>query len=252
MLSELLNLNLFHALLVFVRLGAVMMVIPGFSTSYIPMRVRLVLTVAVTLVLTPTLTPLLPAVPETPSLLVVLIALEGLYGLFLGLIGMYIMAALEFAGTSISQTSGLMNAMTMDPVTQQQAAVVVGLLSNLALVSVFIMDIHHTMLEAMVGSYRVFPPGTPVAAGDHMAYLQQTLSGAFVLGIQLAAPFIVFALVFQTALGFLARLSPQMNVFFVALPLQLALGLGLLWVSLPAIMLWFLDHLDTTMLTFAP
>lgn len=252
MLSDLLSLNLFHALLVFVRVGAVMMVIPGFSAGYIPVRVRLVLTVAVTLVVTPALTPLLPALPETPALLVVLIGLEALYGFFLGLIGLFVMTALQFAGTSISQNSGLMNAMTLDPVTEQQGAVVVGLLSNLALVSIFVMDIHHTMLEAMIGSYQVFPPGTPVAASDHMIYLQQTLSEAFFLGLQLSAPFIVFALVFQTALGFMSRLSPQMNVFFVALPLQLALGLALLWVSLPAIALWFLDHLDTAMLTFAP
>jgi flagellar biosynthetic protein FliR len=68
------------------------------------------------------------------------------------------------------------------------------------------------------------------------------LGDSFVVGIQLAAPVLVFALVFNTGLGLVNRLVPQMQVFFVGLPIQVMVGLSVLAIALPAIMLWFLRY----------
>jgi len=154
------------------------------------------------------------------------------------------MAALHFAGTAIGRDTGMMNAMVFDPVTEQQGALVIGLLSNVAIVLVFISGLHHLMIQAVVASYTLFVPGTAPVVGDHLSVFVDTLQRSFDIGLRLASPFIVFALVFQGSMGVMARLAPQFNVFFVALPLQLMLGLGLLWVALPVIMLVFLGYFE--------
>jgi len=252
MLAEFLTLNAFQLVLVFARVGTAFMLLPGFSAAYVNPRLRLLLAVMVTLVVAPVLKPLLPLMPETVGALVKLVAFEATYGLFLGLVGRVLLTAIHLAGTSIGHNSGLMNAMVFDPVTEQQGALVIGLLSNIAIVSVFVMDLHHVMIEAVVASYVLFEPGTAPLAADHMAYITNVLAQSFYIGLQLAAPFLVFAVVFQATMGLMARLSPQMNVFFVALPLQVLVGLALLWVSLPAMMLWFLGYFEDTYMAFMP
>ena len=66
----------------------------------------------------------------------------------------------------------------------------------------------------------------------------------------MAMPFIVFAIVFQSSMGLLSRLSPQLNVFFVALPIQILWGLGMLWMTVPILMMWFLRHFERTLQMF--
>lgn len=250
MLSELLNLNLFHVLLVFVRLSATFMLLPGFSAHYINTKSRLLLAVAITVLVTPMLSPLLPAIPEQMSVLVTLLVLETFYGVFLGLLTQAVMASMHLAGTSIGQNTGLMNAMVFDPITEQQGAMVVGALSNIVLVSLFVMDMHHLMIKAVVASYELLPVGTTPIAGDHLTTFLDLFATSFAIGLQMSAPFIVAGIVFQSAMGLMARLSPQMNVFFVALPLQILLGLAMLWVALPGLILIFLRHFEGTLTAF--
>lgn len=244
MLDQYLTQNAFGLVLVFLRLGAAFMVLPGFSATYIAARFRLLLAIMVTLVVYPLVLPALPPPPTAAADLIALFIIESLYGFFMGLVASLIMAALHFAGTAIGRDTGMMNAMVFDPVTEQQGALVIGLLSNVAIVLVFISGLHHLMIQAVVASYTLFVPGTAPVVGDHLSVFVDTLQRSFDIGLRLASPFIVFALVFQSSMGVMARLAPQFNVFFVALPLQLMLGLGLLWVALPVIMLVFLGYFE--------
>lgn len=250
MLSEILSLNVFHVLLVFVRLSAAFMLLPGFSAHYINVKSRLLLAVAITLVITPLLSPNLPAAPQQMSVLVMLIVLETFYGVFFGLITQAVMGAMHLAGTNIGQMTGLMNAMVFDPITEQQGAMVVGALSNVILVSLFVMDLHHLMIEALVATYSLFPVGSMPIADDHLTSFLDIFARSFAIGLQMSAPFVVAGIVFQVALGLMARLSPQMNVFFVAMPLQILLGLAMLWVALPGLILIFLHYFEGTLTAF--
>lgn len=250
MLSEFLELKAFHLFLVFSRVGAMMMTAPGLRVGYVAMHARLLLAIAVTLIMTPVLGSFLPGIPTSVGTLVQLITLEIFYGVFLGVIGQFVSASIHLAGTSIGQSSGLMNAMVFDPVTEAQGALVIGLLTTIALVSIFIMDLHHLMLQAVYHSYALFPVGQAVFVEDHVTTLLQTLAQSFFLGLSMAMPFIVFAIVFQSSMGLLSRLSPQLNVFFVVLPIQILLGLGMLWVTVPILMMWFLRHFERTLLSF--
>ncbi len=244
MLDQYLTQNAFGLVLVFVRVGAAFLVLPGFSASYVATRFRLLLAIMITLVVYPLVLPVLPPPPGSAGGLVLLIVFEAFYGAFLGLIANMVMSALHFAGTSIGRDTGMMNAMVFDPVTEQQGALVIGLISNVAVVLILVTGLHHLMIQAIVASYSLFVPGTAPIPGDHLSVFVDSLQRAFEIGLRLASPFIMFALVFQSSMGVMARLAPQFNVFFVALPLQLMLGLGLLWVALPVFMLVFLGYFE--------
>lgn len=244
MLDDFLTLNVFHFVLVFARLGSTMMFLPGFSATYVTARARLALALAITVALLPVLGPLLPPMPEAAADLVGLLVLEVTIGIFLGSLVNIITVALHLAGTVIGFTGGLMNAMVFDPISAQQGAMVIGLLSMISLVLIFTLGLHGLMLRAVVDSYSLFVPGQVPMTGDLIASLRDVMNDAFHVGLRLAAPFIIFAKVFEISMGVLVRLAPQWNIFFVALPLKLMLGLGLLMIVLPAMMLSYLSHFE--------
>lgn len=252
MLEHFLTLSTFHIALVFVRMGATFMMLPGFAASYVPVRVRLLLALTITLVVVPLVRPVLPDIPDSAAGIVALILGEAFYGIFMGLLGQAAMAALHFAGTSISRDMALMNAMAQDPVTEQQGAVVIGLLTNTAIVLMLVMDLHHLVIQAVVATYSLFIPGTMPMPADHLGLFLGTLSQAFFLGLQLASPFLVYAVITQVVLGVIARVSPQMNIFFIAMPGMIMMGLVILMIVLPSIMLWYLNFFEQTYIPFLP
>lgn len=185
--------------------------------------------------------------------LFVLLMHEVVVGLFIGLFAQVLMAALTVAGTSIGRDVGLMNAMVFDPVTESQGAVIISFLTLIALVLLFVLDIHHLIIQALVASYGMFRPGGDTfILSDVVNVLTTGLDDAFLVGLQIASPFLVFNLVFQVGMGLLSRLSPQMNVFFIALPLQILFGLSVLAVALPAMMLVFMRFFETSFTGFLP
>ena len=90
------------------------------------------------------------------------------------------------------------------------------------------------------------------AVGDVAALMTKTVSGAFRIGIQLSAPFLAFGLLFNVGLGVLSRLMPQMQVFFVALPLTILIGLVFLLLMLGTMMGFFLDYVGGVLHQLAP
>ncbi|GAA0577419.1 flagellar biosynthetic protein FliR [Caenispirillum bisanense] len=253
MLAEFLTSNVFAFMLVFARLGAMFMFLPGFSASYVTMRARIAMALVITLVITPLLSRTLPDLPPTTAALLMLVGGEVLVGLFLGIFAQFLMSALTVAGTSIGRDTGLMSAMVFDPVTESQGAMIIGFLTILALVLMFALDMHHLMIQALISSYVTFPPaGDRFIIGDVLAVLTETLDDSFLIGLQIASPFLVFNLVFQIGMGLLSRLSPQMNVFFIGLPLQIMFGLAVLAVALPGMMFVFLRYFETSLTGFLP
>ncbi len=252
MLSEFLAANAYGIVLVFARVGAAIMYMPGISASYVSSKIRLLLAISVSVVIYPVVLSYLPPMPDTVWRLVLILIAEVFYGAYMGLLAQFAFSALHFAGTAIGRDSGLMNAMVFDPVTEQQGALVIGLLSNVAVVLIFAMDLHHVMLMALYESYSLFTPGAPPDSGAHLTMAVDVMSRSAFLALRLASPFLMFAVIFQTTMGLMARISPQMNIFFIALPLQILLGLAMLWVALPAIMLWFLGFYEDVFRAFLP
>ena len=196
MLQDLLPADLFAFFLVFARVGSAMMLMPGFGEQYVMPRYRLLLAGAITLLITPIIAATLPALPASPLTLFFLLSGEIVIGVFLGTIGRVIMSGLHVAGTVMSFQSGLANALTFDPVSAQQAAMFALFLSLAGLLFVFVTDLHHVMLEAMVMSYGLILPGAMPPISDFSQVISRLVADAFLLGIQLASPFIAVGLVF--------------------------------------------------------
>lgn len=251
MLSDLLAFDVFQFLLVFARLGAAMMLMPGFGGRLLPSRFRLIMALGLAAVVVPVVGPQLPRLPDSPAALVLLLAGEITIGLFLGVVAQVLLAALSLAGTFIGFQAAMANAFTTDPVAEQQSSILPSFLANLALVLIFATDLHHLMLRAAVNSYELFVAGQPLPLGDFADMLARTVSRSFLLGMQLAGPMMVFGLVFNGGLGLMSRLMPQMQVYFVAMPMQVLVGFLLLVVTLPALMAWFLRFFEDGLLPFA-
>ena len=112
-------------------------------------------------------------------------------------------------------------------------------LTLLGLTLIFDTDLHRLFIAAMAHSYTLFPPTKDLPLNDAGQLAIQTVSKSFALGLQLAAPVVVFSIVFNIATGLIGRVMPQFQIFFVATPLSLLLGLSIFALSLGAIgMVW--------------
>ncbi len=244
--------ELFIFLLAFTRIGAAMMVLPGFAAATVSPRIRLLLSLLITAVVLPTITPSLPAMPASALGLAVLLAGEAVIGLFLGHIARLMLTTLEIAGTIVAFTSSLANAAIFNPAAAEQSSIIATFLLITAMLLIFVTDLHHLMLMAIVGSYEVFQPGAGLPVGDMADVITRLVARSFVLGVELAAPFIVVAMVFQFAMGLIARLMPQLMIFFIAIPVQIMLGFVVLSITLSAILMVWLGTFQEGLISFMP
>ena len=229
-------------LLVFARIGTMLMLLPGLGEQNISARMRLTFA----LILAATLLPLhrdayhIDATALGPVL--VMLVEEILIGAMLGVTARLTISALEVAGSVIAQQLGLGFVTAVDPTQGEQGMIVGNFLTLLGITLFFATDMHHLVIAALNDSYTLFEPGELPTTGDAAALITKMVAGAFRIGIQLSAPFIVFGLLFNIGLGILARLMPQMQVFFVGLPLSILIGLLFLLLLLGAMMSFFLDY----------
>lgn len=247
MLQQLFSNDLFSLLLVFSRIGSAVMLLPGFGENYVSPRIRLLLAASLTVVLTPAVIDSVPPQPETFLEIFLLVLSEVVIGLFYGGLTRMMVSALHVGGTIIGLQSSLGNATMFDPSSATQGSVTAALFNIIGVFLIFASDLHHLMLTALAGTYSVFPPGSPPPIGDLTGMATNFLAKSFALGMQIAAPFLVVGLVFYIGLGLLARLMPQVQVFFIAIPLQIALSFFLMIITLSAGMMWFLTNFQDSL-----
>jgi flagellar biosynthetic protein FliR len=235
----------FLYLLLFTRIGAILMLMPALGEDMIPARMRLSFALAFTLVVYPLLSPSLPALPEDVMAIVGLIFHELAVGLILGAIARLTVSATQVAGAIIAFQVGLSTAMAADPTqTGVQGAIFGSFLSFLGMVLIFATDLHHLALAATYDSYMVFPLDAPLMFDDAAQMAIRTVASAFSIGIQMSAPFIVFGLVFNLGAGILARLMPALQVFFLLMPANIFAGLALFALLLTMMMGWYLSAFE--------
>jgi flagellar biosynthetic protein FliR len=237
-------------ILIFARVGSILMLVPALGEQVIPARMRLSFALALSLVLYPLLTKYFPTLPTEIGGVVVLLFHEIAIGLILGTITRFVMMAAAVAGSVIAYQSGLSIAQSADP-TQNgiQGAIIGAFLSLLGVALIFATDLHHVVLAAIYDSYMIFPPTAPLMFDDALRMALDAAASAFVIGVQMSAPFIVFGLVFSIGLGILARLMPQLQVFFIAMPANVMVGIVLLALLLAMMMGWYLTHFEDQLAT---
>lgn len=215
----------FGFMLLLCRAGAALMSAPGWGEADLPAPVRLAFALAFTLLLLPGLAPSLPGAPAHVGTGAALVLVETAAGLLLGMAARLVALALPIAGQIAALMLGISNAIVFDPAMAGAGGVMSRLFGLVAAVLVFATDLWVLPLAAIAGSYRVLPVALAFPAGDAAHLIGEAVATGFRLSVQLAAPFILAALVFNGALGLLARLVPAMQVFFVALPVQVLGGL---------------------------
>lgn len=246
MLSTLLPQDLFTFFLIFARIGSALMILPTFGEPYVPPRFRLLLAIAITMLAAPVLGVTFPGLPDSPLTMVLLLIGEIVIGVFLGTIGIMLISILQVAGTIISFQASLSNGFVFDPAVSQQGSLPSLMLTTIGVLLIMVADLHHMMLRAVVESYSMFAPGALPPIDDMSASISQLVARAFLIGVQLTGPFIAVGLIFYLGVGLLARLMPQVQVFFIAMPLQVLLGLAALAIVLPVTLLWYLDQFRDT------
>ncbi|MDH4386404.1 MAG: flagellar biosynthetic protein FliR [Caulobacter sp.] len=231
--------QVYAAGLIFARIGAMVMLMPGVGEQSVPPRIRLSFALLMCLVLSP-LVAARVVVPATLGDMGAEVIREVLVGLTIGMILRFFLSALATAGEVVSIQTTLGFAQTTNPMLGQPNATLATFLSLIGVLLIMTTDLHHLFIGAMVNSYNLFPlerPNLPI--GDAAALAVRTLAGSFALGIQLSAPVIVFSLVFNLAAGLVGRIMPQFQIYFVSSPLAVIFGLSIFALSLGIVgMVW--------------
>ncbi len=249
-LQQLLGEQVFVWMIVFVRVGTAFSIMPTVGDAFVSTRTRLLFALAVSVVVAPVLRSQLPPVPGNPFQLVVLVVGEMTVGIFLGSIGRLLMGTLEVAGTVIALETGLSNAQIFNPAMATQGSLPGALLGWLGLLLLFITDMHHLLIMAVVDSYTTFVPGAAIPIDDMANVIGQLVSKTFLLGVQMAAPFLITGLLFALALGLLNKLAPQVQVFQLFTSIQVLLGLFMFALTLAAMMMFWLSRFEATFVEF--
>ncbi len=229
-------------MLVFARIGAMVMLMPGLGDTSIPVRIKLSIALLLTLIILPLHRSAYQVDMQSMTALLVLMVHEIIIGIVLGATARVTLSALQVTGSVIAQQMGLGFVTAVDPTQGQQGVLIGNFLTMLGVAMLFATDSHHLVIAALNDSYRIFAPGEIVPTGDVAALATRAFSAAFRIGLQLSAPFLVFGLVFNIGLGVLARLMPQMQVYFVGMPLSIFAGFLILALVIAAMMGTFLDY----------
>jgi flagellar biosynthetic protein FliR len=238
--------TILSAFAVFCRVGACLMIAPGFSNSQVPVRIRLYLAIAISLSLAPLLmADVKPLVADAgvPSLLGVLFG-ELARGLLIGFIARLLFMALQFVAVTITQLIGL-SAMPGTSMPDEQAPALANLFSITAATLMFVAGLHGQLIRGLVDSYLALPPGAGFTAQPALAEIADKGGAAFLAALRIGAPFIAYSVLVNFAIGVTSKLAPQIPVFFIATPFVLLGGLFLLMFSIHDLFSYFVAAFDS-------
>lgn len=239
-LSDLLNLAegvIGVAILAFLRIGAMIALMPGFGETSVPQRVKLALALAFTLVVTPVLAESLPADVALPGFAA--LGAEAVAGLILGVGMRLFLIALQTAAAVIAQATTLSQLFAGAAPEPQPA--IGNLLTIAGIALALAAGLHVRAAELVILSYDILPPGLAPNAGDAADWSLALISRTFSLAFSLAAPFVIAGMIYNLALGAINRAMPQLMVSMVGAPALTLGALAIMAVVAPALLLVWLE-----------
>ncbi|MEM8690482.1 MAG: flagellar biosynthetic protein FliR [Pseudomonadota bacterium] len=239
-LTELLGDQLWHGFVIFLRVAAVAAMLPGFGEQSVPVRIKLVVALAFTLIVAPAI----PSVAQDYDLntLILLTATEAIVGLLLGLGIRLLVLALQVAGAIAAQSTSLaqiLGGAAVDPLPAMGYILVVA-----AIALAVMTGLHVKAAELLILSYEIMPLGVFLSGSDVADWGIQHVSRAFALAFSLAAPFVILSVLYNLALGVINKAMPQLMVAFVGAPVITAGGLLVLFLSAPLLLSVWMATLD--------
>lgn len=251
MLTELTTLAIFHPFIIFCRVGTALAFMPGFGEAYVNTRTRLIISLAISVIIVPILEKTLPPIPPDVISLFLLVLSETFIGLFIGTLMRAIQAMIHVAGMIIAFQSSLASAILFDPTQGSQGSVIGNFMTITAITLVFATDSHHLILGGVVESYYLFEIGSLPPFSDFAELFSKTLSNGFIIAFKIASPLILIGLFIYLAGGLVGRLMPNMQVFFVIIPLQLYISFFMIMATFSAGMIWYLQFFRETISLFS-
>lgn len=218
--------------LVLGRMAGIFASIPLFGGRRVPMNIKVVVVFALTVVCFPLIKAKVPQLPADMLSLGMLMIREALVGTCLGLLSLIIFAAVEFCGQICGIQMGLSIVSEIDPSQGNQQSIIAIFQEMFATLLFLSLGVHHVFIRALVESYSVLPVGAWNMNEGLLNFLVVTIGQVFILAIKLSAPVMVTLLLTSVMLGIMARAFPQMNVFFVSMPLNIGIGFIILGLSL--------------------
>ncbi len=249
-LETFLTTGVFGFMIAFTRIGTAMMIMPGVGDSFTPANVRLYVALGLAVVLMPVMQQFMPSPLPALPVIFTLIGMEFVIGLFIGTIARVLISALDTAGMIISLMSGFANAQVFNPAMSTQGSITGAFLSVMGVVILFATNMHHLLIYGLVESYQLFPLGEVPDSGSMAELMAKAVASAFYVGFQIAMPFVIVSLLVYIAMGVLARVMPQIQVFLIALPLQIVLSLLTLALMISAGMLFWVSQFESGMMFF--
>jgi flagellar biosynthetic protein FliR len=220
-------------MLVVARLSGLFLIAPVFSSPMIPPRFKLMVLLALAATITPIVSANSPQVPDGIFPLLGSIAMETVVGFALGFTVAIVFTAVQLGASLIDTSIGFSMANIIDPLNNAQGAVLGSFYSLVATLAFLAVNGHHWLLAGFKRSYDIVPMGAMPDVEKMMTNLFSTFGSLFGMGFQIAAPVLISLLLCDVVLGIVARVVPQMNVFFVGIPLKIGVGLAAVIIALP-------------------
>jgi flagellar biosynthesis protein FliR len=223
--------------LIFARVGAAMVLLPGIGESVAPATVRIGLALSVTILLMPELQPMIPPVPAAGLNMGLMIGGEVITGLWFGWVSRMIVLALPIGAQFLGFFIGLSSVLQPDPELGAQSGALGKLFEMAAPALLLASGLYRLPLTALNGLFQLIPPGHLLPPSESAEVAVRAVGTGFSLALQLASPFVVIAIAWNVAMGLVSRIVSRLQIYFVSMPGQIILGLALLTITASAMTL---------------
>ena len=228
-MTEMTHETLLVPLLVFCRIGACFMVLPGFSSDCIPVQLRLFAAFGVSLAITPLVYDIVrPSAVETPGNLFAMIAIESATGILLGFLVRILFLALEFVALAMANFAGYGSVFSHAVDNNDPSSPYAVFVTTPAIVLFFVSDQHVNIISMLQRSYDVIKVGMAIAAPPNLQMIVNTFDSTFKMTLQLSGALVVYSITVNFAFGFLSKMVPQIPIYFVSTPFVVLGGLIIL------------------------
>lgn len=240
-MTNLLISDFITGLMIFIRIGAMLTIVPFYNSNTIPTLVRLALALILTYVIFFNVTPY-PFKEDDPMALLFIFGFKEVFvGVIMGFTLNIVFQGISFAGLLVGREMGLAMSSMFDPISGDDGNIIATLMSMAAVIVFIIINGHHFVVQSLSYSFKVIPIGGFVVTESLYELLIKYSGSIFILAVKIASPLIVAYFLVHLASGIISRVSPSFQVFFVLLPLKIGLGMFLLVLVMPLYIYLFRD-----------
>ena len=240
-MTELLISDFITGLMIFIRIGAMLTIVPFYNSNSIPTLVRLALSLILTYIIFFNVEAYPFKADDSLALLFIFGFKEVFVGVIMGFTLNLVFQGISFAGLIVGRDMGLAMSSMFDPVSGDDGNIVATILSMAAVIVFILIDGHHFVVQSLSYSFTLIPIGGFVVTESAYELIIKYSGSIFLLSVKIASPLIVAYFLIHLASGIIARVSPSFQVFFVLLPLKIGLGLFLLVLVMPLYIYLFRD-----------